>query len=261
MEINRSHRSTLCLSCVYILFQEKKDRELEKQRQLDEKERVRKEKQDEKEKQEKLEKAKQEKLAQSFKSFFKPASLKSCPGGQDRSQQSKGVPGDSSESGGEDGKKSGMEDTEAAVTAGILNKFRVKKDMRLAPVSRRSGGLQESERSALEASLLGGVSDDKPSLHLYLGLLKSGCHKALSSGRTWKVEAADAARDEDEVQVLEEDEDEGPQMVMPGCSVEIDIADMEDNKKVVRSFSSVTTVTADFRGPTVFSAIDVVHCT
>ena len=142
-----------------------------------------------------------------------------------------------------------MEDTEAAVTAGILNKFRVKKDMRLAPVSRRSGGLQESERSALEASLLGGVSDDKPSPPLlYLGLLKSGCHKALSSGRTWKVEAADAARDEDdEVQVLEDDdEDEGPQMVMPGCSVEIDIADMEDNKKVVRSFSSVTTVTADF---------------
>ena len=89
----------------------------------------------------------------------------------------------------------------------------------------------------MEASLLEGVSDDKQSsLHLYLGLLKSGCHKALSSGRTWKVEAADAARgdEDDEVQVLEDDEDEGPQMVMPGCSVEIDIADMEDDKKVIQ---------------------------
>merc|ERR1711974_123383 len=113
--------------------------------------RIRKEKQDEKEKQEKLEKVSQEKLAQSFKSFFKP---KSGTGGQAGSQQSNVGQGDSSESGAEDGGKSSKEDTEAAaVIAGILNKFRVEKDMRLAPVSRRSDGLQGSERSALELSL------------------------------------------------------------------------------------------------------------
>jgi len=197
---------------------QKKEKELEKQKLLEEKERVRKEKQDEKDKQEKLEKAKQEKLAQSFKSFFKaPAKAK---GESDGKQQSEDAEGSAAE---------GEAKERHASANQLFNQFRVKKDMRLAPLV-RSEPLDDGRKSALDSSLenVGG----SPLEQLYICLLKAGSHKASSSDRTWKLERGS---EDDDVQILDDDDDEGGIQTVPGCSVEIDIADMmeddQDKKK------------------------------
>jgi len=196
---------------------QKKEKELEK-------ERARKEKQEEKDKQDKLEKAKQEKLAQSFKSFFKAKA--DGGGGQ----------------GPEEGSESALADSEKKGEKGcvttnnsLFNQFRVKTDMRLAPLV-RAHPLTDDRRSVLDTTL--SASGTVKSLeHLYIALLRAGSHKVSSSGRTWKLERGS---EDDGVQILDDDDDEGGIQTVPGCSVEIDIADMmeDDNDKKKRTCQS-----------------------
>merc|ERR1712029_365312 len=135
---------------------QKKEKELEK-------ERARKEKQEEKDKQDKLEKAKQEKLAQSFKSFFKAK----ADGGGGRG------PEEGSESALADSEKKGEKGC-VTTNNSLFNQFRVKTDMRLAPLV-RAHPLTDDRRSVLDTTL--SASGTVKSLeHLYIALLRAGSH-------------------------------------------------------------------------------------
>ena len=167
----------------------KKEKELEKLRKEEEKEREKREKQEEKEKQEKIEKQKKEKLAQSFKSFF----VKSASGSATESKEP---------------------------THEILNQFRVKDNMRLAPVSR----IQLNQDS--KESLLSNLDKDVKIEGLYLNLLKARSVQPKSTDKTWKLEPL-PQEDDDDIHIVEEDEE----LLQAETGIEIDVDD-EGKKKL-----------------------------
>ena len=167
-------------------------------------------------------------MAQSFKSFFKPKTTEAKPADESSTGNKEGPGGGATTSAGLDGQSSGGAPHE------FLNQFRVKKDMRLAPVA-RADPLTDDRKSRLDVTLEAAFAV-VPVADLYLGQLKGGSHTPLSTGRTWKVEGR-GTDDDDDVQILDEEDEDAP-LTVPGCSVEIDIADMEEDNKKKRTCQS-----------------------
>ncbi len=162
---------------------EKEAKLAEQQKKMEEKEK----KLEEKRKQEELLKLRQRKSAETFKSFFI--------------------------------QKAAPADDEQAVCGGDgsltkannnLNLFRVKKDMRLAPLSRAKDFGQE-RRDFLDTL----ISGDQSSVEVYTEALKNKSYTIGSSDKTWPLEELKANI---EVEVVEDDEDEDAEV--DGVSVE-----------------------------------------
>ncbi|XP_059090236.1 chromatin assembly factor 1 subunit A-B-like [Tigriopus californicus] len=159
--------------------EEKKQKELERQQKEDAKqaeilEKQRKE--EEKKKHEESEKIRLQKAAQSFSSFFiKKTSL------------------DSPEE----------KETPKSVVPEHLNLFRVKKDMRLAPVARKR--LDPEAKTNLDQ-----LRDrDLAQCELYLKRLGANDYQIGKSGRTWPLgERKKPGNDDDDVEVIDDEDDE-----------------------------------------------------
>ena len=143
----------------------KQEKEEEKQRKKAEKEAEAKQKEEEKKYQEEAEKEKAKKEAQAFTSFFKKVEPKEV-------------------------KEAVAEESVEGFTP-----FRVKKNMRLAPLVRGDTDLAKQSIDALDMP----CGPD----HLYLSLLKSVGYTPGRQGKTWPYEKLE---DKDEVEVLEDEE-------------------------------------------------------
>uniref|UniRef100_A0A182NR31 Chromatin assembly factor 1 subunit A dimerization domain-containing protein n=1 Tax=Anopheles dirus TaxID=7168 RepID=A0A182NR31_9DIPT len=149
--------------------EEKRMKEEERRKKEEQREEERKRKEEEKEAEEK----RKQKVSQVFTSFFvKKATNGTGAKASDDENSVESVLGGSTAPG-------------ASVTQQRFMPFCIKGDMRLAPVIRRV--LNPVQRKTLEkTAAAGGHSTDRA--QLYLGLLKSNCHKALKTDRTWNVE-------------------------------------------------------------------------
>lgn len=192
--------------------QEKEKKLEEKERKQEEKERKQEEKDrkiEEKRKKEEAEKAKTEKIAKSFTSFFIKKETTQTP--------------------------SMDESCEDEENTSCFTRFRIKKDMRLAPVLRRG---DDFDPSTLDdkinwwvvrfdnwwSSYYAAFFSDAKSDHLYLAAIKRRDYKPGHQGKTWPVE--EIKKDSDnEVEVLEEDEDD--EDLPEGTAMAVDLPDME----------------------------------
>lgn len=149
-------------------LQKKKEKEEQKEQEKLKKEEMSKKKQDEKDEKERQEKAKNEKAKKSFANFFV--------------------------------KKEVSKPQEISnVSNNGLNKFRVKADMKLAPLHRYSK--EDFVPSKFDSLFCGKPT---PKSELYLQNLHHGKHKPKKQGRTWPYTRKS---DEDDVEIIEEDGD------------------------------------------------------
>ena len=168
--------------------EEKAEKEAERERKIEEK----RQKEEEKIRQEQNEKEKREKEKKSFTNFFirKAETTKT------------------------------EKKFDEAPTS-LMNSFRVKKDMRLAPVVRREGGkLADEAVAALDRAMKSADDDIKPVL--YLAELRKGTRKAGSWAKTWPVPKVE--EEEEEVEILEEVDDD----VLGGCQ-KVVVQEQEEN--------------------------------
>ena len=134
-------------------------------------------KEEEKKKQEEAVKAKQEKTKAAFNSFFIKKS-------SEEKQEKEG------------------EELSPAVASNTLNQFRVKKDMRVAPVLRAS--LQEAAARQLDKAL---EEEIEPPKSLYLDDLRNKGYFPGKAGKTWPYQDA-KKDDDDDIEIIEDEEDD-----------------------------------------------------
>ncbi len=133
----------------------------------------------EKKRQEDLEKQKAEKEAKNFKSFF----IKQAAPPMPESSHTK----------------------EEEQTNKHFTQFRIKKNMRVAPVLRREQ--REKHRDIIE-KILHGSGEDTAEFRLYLKVMQSSSYVTGRSSKTWPLEEVKREEDDDdEVEIIEEDEE------------------------------------------------------
>jgi chromatin assembly factor 1 subunit A len=155
-------------------LQKKKQKDEQKETERKEREEAAKKKQEEKEEKERAEKAKSEKSKLSFSKFFVK--------GQ-KEAETKAVP--------------------KPVCNNGLNQFRIKVNMKLAPLVRVND--RDSKKSLLDCSL---NTDVVKEAGLYLSGLKRDQYKAGRQGKTWPYSVKKADDDDDDIEIIEEDEED-----------------------------------------------------
>ena len=110
-------------------------------------------------------------------------------------------------------------------TGNNLNLFRVKKNMKLAPLHRVDPDLKMAKAAAVSNV----IDVEKSGLNkseLYLGQIKSGGFKAGQSGKTWPASAIKKDDDSD-VEIIEDDDDEEMEEIM-GSNAAAVVADANE---------------------------------
>jgi len=166
-------------------LKQKQEREEERLRKKAEKEAEAKQREEEKRQQEEAEKEKAKKTAQAFTSFFKKAEPKAV-------------------------KESVQEEASVDESANGFTPFRVKENMKMAPLVR---GDPQKARDSIDSLDMPSGPDG-----MYLALLKKG-HAVGRQGRTWPYEKSDCG--EKDVEIIDDDEESDPEDILDETDVNI----------------------------------------
>jgi len=167
-------------------LKQKQEREEERLRKKAEKEAEAKQREEEKRQQEEAEKEKAKKTAQAFTSFFKKAEPKAV-------------------------KESVQEEASVDESANGFTPFRVKENMKMAPLVR---GDPQKARDSIDSLDMPSGPDG-----MYLALLKKG-YAVGRQGRTWPYEKSDGG--EKDVEIIDDDEEESdPEDILDETDVNI----------------------------------------